>query len=86
MKNRSDSCSNPIIPLTAVSSGRSAVLSHIRAGKELLSQLCAMGLIPGTTVDMRRNDYKGPVIISVGGGRLMLGRGMAGKVAVSISS
>ena len=83
MKNISNSYSTSIMPLTFICSGRSVILSHIRAGKELLSQLSATGLIPGITVNMLRNDYKGPVILDVGGGRLMLGRGMAEKVAVS---
>jgi Fe2+ transport system protein FeoA len=70
------------MPLSLVSTGCSVVLRHIRAGCGLTSRLAAMGLIPGATVHVYRNDRNGPVVLGLHGGRVMLGRGMANKISV----
>lgn len=70
------------MPLSLVSVGRSVVLQRVRAGRGLTSRLAAMGLVPGATVHVHRNDRNGPVVLGVHGARLMLGRGMAEKMAV----
>ncbi len=74
------------MPLGLVSAGRSVVLRRIRAGSGLVARLAAMGLIPGVTVHVHRNDCGGPVVLGLQGGRLVLGRGMADKVSVQESN
>ncbi|KPK49926.1 MAG: hypothetical protein AMK72_03325 [Planctomycetes bacterium SM23_25] len=54
---------------------------RIDAGCGLVSRLTAMGLVPGTLVAVV-SASGGPMIVSVLGSRLMLGRGMAAKVFV----
>jgi Fe2+ transport system protein FeoA len=41
-----------------------------------------MGFVPGVTIDVHQNDRRGPVIVGLKGGRVMLGRSMADKMAV----
>ncbi len=70
------------MPLSAVSTGRTAVLRRIRGGHDLAARLAAMGFVPGVTIVVHQNDRNGPVVVAVKGGRVMLGRGMAAKMAV----
>ena len=72
----------PCMPLSTVTPGRSVVLHKVRAGCGLISRLAAMGLMPGATVHVHRNDRTGPVVLGLHGGKLILGRGMADKVSV----
>ena len=70
------------MPLNAVPAGRIVVLRRIREGHGLTSRLAAMGFVPGVTIEVHRNDRNGPVVVGLKGGRVMLGRGMAEKMAV----
>jgi ferrous iron transport protein A len=69
-------------PLSSVRAGTSVVLRRIRAGQELETRLLAMGFVPGATVEVCRNEANGPLLVGVKGSRVMLGRGMAEKIAV----
>jgi ferrous iron transport protein A len=69
------------IPLSLLAPGRRALVIRIDAGCGLVSRLTAMGLVPGTLVAVV-SASGGPMIVSVLGSRLMLGRGMAAKVFV----
>jgi len=75
---------NPALwmPLSIVPAGRSVVLRRVNAGCGLVTRLTAMGLMPGVGVHIHRNDRNGPVVLGVGGSRVMLGRGMADKMSV----
>lgn len=46
-------------------------------------RLAAMGLVPGTELEVLRNTPHGPFLISVKGSRIMLGHGMARKIQVT---
>ena len=70
------------MPLSAVPTGRAVVLRRIREVNGLVARLAAMGFVPGVTIDVRQNDRNGPVIGGLKGGRVLLGRGMAEKMAV----
>jgi ferrous iron transport protein A len=70
-----------LIPLTEARPGQRVRVSKVDCGRSLRTQLFAMGLTPGARVEVLSvND--GPVILSVMGGRLMLGRAMADKVLI----
>ncbi len=69
-------------PLSTVSAGSSVLLRRIRAGQDLETRLSAMGFVPGVTVAVHRNSPNGPLLVEVKGSRVMLGRGMAEKMAV----
>lgn len=68
--------------LSAVKPGETVLVKNIVAGKGLRRRLLAMGIIPGQQVRVLLNDRSGPVVVSVKGVRVMLGRGMAGKIMV----
>ena len=68
--------------LTAVQPGRKMRVSAIESGPALKARLAAMGLLPGVEVEVIGRPTRGPVIVSVMGSRLVLGRGMAEKIAV----
>ncbi|MFN2351351.1 MAG: ferrous iron transport protein A [Kiritimatiellia bacterium] len=72
-------------PLSLAMPGRSVVLRRVRGGHGLTSRLAALGLLPGVVVDVCNNDRHGPLVVSLKGSRLMLGRGMADKLAVEES-
>lgn len=69
--------------LSEIDRGRRVRMHSVDAGAMLQSRLTAMGLYPGVEFDIVRNDSRGPVILSVKGARLMLGRGVADKVRVT---
>lgn len=68
--------------LTSVKPGRKVRVSTIESGSALKARLAAMGLLPGVEIEVLSQPARGPLIVSVMGGRLMLGRGMAEKIAV----
>jgi Fe2+ transport system protein FeoA len=70
------------MPLDIVPAGRTVVLRRVNAGKGLTARLAAMGLVPGASVHVHRNDRNGPVVLGVADSRVMLGRGMSSKVSV----
>ena len=70
------------MPLSAVPTGRSVVLRRVRDGHGLVARLAAMGFVSGVTIAVHQNDRNGPVVVGLKGGRIMLGRGMAEKMAV----
>ncbi|NLL83739.1 MAG: ferrous iron transport protein A [Lentisphaerae bacterium] len=74
-----------LMPLSLIPTGHSVVLRRVGAGDGIASRLAAMGVLPGTTIEVRHNDRHGPIILGVNGGRVMLGRGMASKMSVQDS-
>ena len=59
-----------------------AHLHHSDRGHRLEHRLNYMGLIPGATLKVLQNNAPGPLIVSVKGSRLCLGRGIACKLMV----
>ncbi|MHA1600892.1 MAG: FeoA family protein [Alphaproteobacteria bacterium] len=70
-----------LIPLTAIRSGQRVRVIRVGGGRGLRGRLYAMGLTPGTPVEVVCFS-SGPVVLNVMGGRLMIGRGMAANVMV----
>jgi len=73
---------NANMPLAMAGMGRSLRVVRINAGNGLCERLSAMGLVPGATLEILSDGHKGPMIVSVKGSRIILGRGMALKVLV----
>lgn len=69
-------------PLSGVLAGSTVTLRGIRAGRELATRLSAMGFVPGEMLHVHCNARPGPLVVGVKGSRMMLGRGMADKMAV----
>jgi len=74
------------LPLGFLQAGCSAVVREFQGGKSLRQRLIELGLVHGTRVRVVKNDRGGPLIISVGEGRLAIGRGMALKIMVEEAS
>lgn len=65
--------------LTAFNKGDSGQVSSIDAGKCATKRLYEMGFNTGASVKIIKNDA-GPVIVSLQGNKVALGRGLAGKI------
>jgi len=70
------------MPLTMVNEGATAVLRDIEGGRQLKGRLAALGLLPGTELEVIQNSGHGPFVVSVRGSRIVIGRGMAAKISV----
>lgn len=75
-----------MVSLDEVPEGAKAVVVDVAGwGHGLRKRLLEMGLVPGTTVEVLRNN-RGPLIVKVRGATVALGRGLAKKVIVKVSS
>ena len=70
------------MPLTNIKEGFKAKLQSIDGGRQLRTRLAALGLLPGTEIEVIQNSGKGPFVVSVRGSRIVIGRGMASNVHV----
>jgi ferrous iron transport protein A len=70
------------IPLTRAPVGQEVELAAVHGGRHLLHRLAEMGLTRGTRFRIMNRGRAGPIIISVGDTRLMLGRGMVHRIMV----
>jgi len=52
-------------------------------GRRFIQKLTSMGLVPGVTILVVRNNFPGPLIVEVKSTRIVLGHGMANRVLVS---
>lgn len=69
--------------LAAKPSGETALVIGMAGGGRARSRLESMGLVPGTEVEVLCNGGRGPLLISLGEGRISLGRGIAEHVLVA---
>jgi Fe2+ transport system protein FeoA len=68
--------------LTSVPTGIKVSVSRFRGGQEAGRKLADMGFIIGTQVIVIENRGEGPLLLSLGGPLVTLGRGMAEKIMV----
>ncbi len=68
--------------LNKASSGQQAKLVSIEAGRGLTHRLAELGLTPGVDIAVVQAERHGPILISVRGSRIALGRGMAHKLKI----
>ncbi len=69
-------------PLSEIKTGHQATLCSITVGRDLTSRLTSLGLTPGASLEMLQNYGRGPLIVSVRGTHVALGRGEAAKLLV----
>jgi Fe2+ transport system protein FeoA len=65
-----------------INEGRRAILKKITGGRQLRGRLAALGLLPGTELEVVQNSGHGPFVVSVRGSRIVIGRGMAARIEV----
>jgi len=68
--------------LQAVVPGESTFVVAVAAGMRARTRLESLGIIPGASVEVFNNGG-GPLIVSVGEGRVIVERGIANKVLVA---
>lgn len=74
-----------VLPLGLLRNGQDGVLKEIYGGYGIQKRLSDMGLVRGNRIRVVKNDFGGPVIVSVGNlgeGRIVIGHGMALKIMV----
>lgn len=69
--------------LRALPTGSSARVAALTGGHDLVARLAALGLTPGTRLEVAQNPGHGPVIVLVRDTRLVLGRGEAAHILVT---
>jgi len=74
------------IPLAFLSEGDEAEIVEISGGGGLTQRLTEMGFTPATRVRVLKSSPPGPMLVSVRGSRIALGRGVAMKILVNGSS
>jgi ferrous iron transport protein A len=72
----------PSLPLMLAARGQEWELVRIHGGRGLAFRLATMGLIPDARFKVQSGGRTGPILISFGGGRLILGHGMAQRMIV----
>jgi ferrous iron transport protein A len=73
--------SNPF-PLAQLVAGEAAALVEIAGGGGGVGRLTSLGFTPGVEITMAQNSGKGPLIVSLRGTRVALGRLEAQKILV----
>ncbi|MEW5982926.1 MAG: FeoA family protein [Acidobacteriota bacterium] len=72
--------------LADLPSGACGVVARIDGGTAFRSRLVALGFAAGTELVVVQNVGRGPLIVSLLGSQVALGRGEAGKVLVAQSA
>ncbi|ASJ12455.1 Fe2+ transport protein [Thermococcus thioreducens] len=71
-----------VVPLSEMGPGDKGIVVNILGGHNARQKLVSMGLTPGATIQVLESHPMGPIIISVGGVRFAIGKGLAGRVMV----
>lgn len=71
-----------VLPLGFLAPGRVATVKDIIGGRNLRCRLTELGFVAGAKVRVFQNQPCGPVIVSLGDGRVAIGRGTAQKIMV----
>ena len=74
------------VPLSALATHESGTVHYLKGGHELVSRLSALGFVPGSPLQILQNYDVGPLIVSVRGTRIALGREEARRVRVCPSA
>ncbi len=69
-------------PLSELQPGQEGIVRALRGGHGFISRLAALGFTPGAPLVVVRNAGSGPLIVSIRGSRVALGRGEAAHVLI----
>jgi len=64
----------PTLPLAELKPGEHARLIDISGGKGIACRLSSLGFTPGVDIEMTQNYGYGPLVVTVRGTRIALGR------------
>ncbi len=68
--------------LLDLQAGEHGLVISLGSGKQLISRLTALGFTPGGELVVNQNYAHGPLIVTVRGGRVAIGRGEAAAILV----
>ncbi len=71
-----------VLPLGLLAPGQGGLIKDITGGRHIRCRLTELGFIPGAKVRVWQNQPWGPLIVSLGDGRVAIGRGVAQKILV----
>jgi ferrous iron transport protein A len=71
-----------MVPLVDLSPGEVGLIRSLEGGHRFMARLVALGFTPGAAVRVMRNHGFGPIIVSVRGAQIAIGRGEAGRILV----
>ncbi len=74
------------LSLSEISVGEDATILAFQDGRAVNNRLASLGFTPGVQVNMTQNFGHGPLIVTVRGTRVALGRGEAAKIIVERGS
>lgn len=74
-----------MVSLARLTPGDVGFVGSLEGGRRFVSRLAALGFTLGTPVHVVRNHGVGPIIVSVRGARIALGRGEAHRIRVHLS-
>ena len=66
--------SQPFLTLADLKTGEHAIFQEIRAQKGIISRLSSLGFTPGVELEMNQNYGFGPLVVSLRGSKIALGR------------
>ncbi|EPR32763.1 FeoA family protein [Alkalidesulfovibrio alkalitolerans DSM 16529] len=83
----SEQCATPRLPktgtLAAMAEGDSALILGFSGERDIRTRIESMGLVPGVEVHVVSNCGGGPLLVSLDGSRLTLGRNVADGILVA---
>ena len=68
--------------LTDLIKGEQATVLSFKGGRAVYNRLTSLGFTPGAQINVIQNYGRGPLIVTVRGSRVALGRGEAQKIIV----
>lgn len=68
--------------LVGIMTGESATILNFTGGQAVNNRLASLGFTPGVRITVVQNCQIGPLIVTVRGTRVALGRGEAAKITV----
>lgn len=70
------------VPLSDLSVGEVATIFSFQVGRIENNRLASLGFTPGAHINITQNFGHGPMIVTIRGSRVALGRGEAAKIFV----
>jgi len=79
---RADTLAEKVIAISQMPAGARGVVQALQGGHQFSSRLASLGFTTGVIIEVRQNYGAGPVLVSLRGALIALGRAEAGKVLV----
>jgi ferrous iron transport protein A len=71
------------MPLSRVAKGIKVKIIRVEGGAFFHSKLTSLGLLPGREISVLNEVPGGPIVLEVMDSKIVLGRGMAGRIFVA---